>query len=119
MTWGRGSLLGILVWVAAASPAFASQPGKCNTISEGSSSTVLSTVPARVCHIEFIATGSNGWAQFYDSDITSETSPTVSEPSAATSGNHAEVNLGPEGHVTDKGLGVKIVNGRYIIKWGK
>ena len=119
-------LIAALVLLSPARPAGATQPGKCTLLDEiapstetGFTDTLLSASPARVCSVEFIATSANGYAEIYDAVSTTATRERVAEPGNATSNNHEFVEFGPEGHVTEYGLGVFVAKGRVIVRWGR
>ena len=89
MTLRRVGVAGAsLLWgLVLASPAFATQPGKCTLLSEiaalgstgGGYNEILSTSPARVCHVEFLATQDDGWAQVYDAASVTQTAANIAE----------------------------------------
>lgn len=109
----------VLVCAAKTAPAGATQPGRCTLMAELSDDAMISTEPVRVCSIEFFATANNGWAQVFDAANATQTRSTISEPGAASSGNHTFIDFGDAGFVTQFGLGVNVVGGRVLIRWGR
>lgn len=122
----RGGVSGALAWALLMPAASATQPGRCTLLDEVASlstqqtESMLSTAPARVCTVEFTATGANGFAEVYDApSTTSSNRENVAEPSSATALNHSFVDFGEQGHVTEFGLGVLVHNGRVRVRWGR
>lgn len=111
--------MGLGLAILLAGPAWATQPGKCTLLTESTGSEVLSDQPARLCLVEFTATAANGWAQVYDAGAVTQTAANLAEPSANLAYDHAVVDFGEVGHITDQGLGVYVVNGRVRIRWGR
>ena len=113
----------VLLLTGPVRPVWATQPGRCTIIDEISpeagavyASSTLSSEPARVCSVEFLASGANGWARVFDPLSTAKN---VSEPGQATSGNHAFIDLGEQGYITEAGLQVQVFSGRVIVRWGR
>ena len=76
---------------------------------------------ARVCSVDFIASGANGWAEVFDSPDT--TDPThgqakrVAEPGVATAGESASAFFGDLGRPVYHGLGVRVYRGRVTVHY--
>ena len=119
--WGWG-LVSVLLW-----PTWAFAGTRCtqntvvtSTVNTGGTRSDLSDRPSRVCSVEFIANGANGFAQVFDSPDDTEShgqSENVSEPGAAAAGNYASAWYGEEGKPTTHGLDALVYNGTAIIQW--
>ena len=118
--------LAVLVGGLFALPSSASA-SRCNQVTtvtdaSGGAETLsdLSDSSARICSVDFLANGSNGWAAVFDSpdDTPTHAQAVVkSEPGAATSGNSDSRYYGDDGRPTNYGLDVEVINGTVIIQW--
>lgn len=99
---------------------------RCTKTTEITSDTSvsISTRPAIVCSVQFIATESNGFGVVFDSpDNTAQNSVehgqfrVIAEPGQATSGNSITHPFGDDGFLTNFGLGAYVVRGRMIVHW--
>ena len=121
----RVVLAGLVGGLLALPPsAYASRCNQVTTVTDasGGAETLsdLSDVPARICSVDFLANGANGWAAVFDSpdDLPTHAQAVVkSEPGAATAGNGDSRYYGDEGRPTNHGLDVEVVNGTLIIQW--
>ena len=116
----------LLVWLGSlilAAPAFAAR-GPCTDTTEVTTfaaGTVISSTPATLCSVQFLATASNGFCQVVDSPdgtLGHAQARVVSEPGAATSGNSAQQFFGDSGYRTRFGLTVASDDGRCVLHWG-
>ena len=80
----------------------------------------LLDLPVRVCSVEFIANGANGFVLAYDSpdDTLGHAQMTeTAEAGAAVSGDSAYRWYGEDGRPTRFGLDLEVFNGTAIVSW--
>lgn len=121
MRWQWGVLVGLLclsvpcAWAdCTLVSVISSAAGTGGTLSD------LSDRPARVCAVEFLANGANGFAQVFDSpdDTPGHAQATVvSEPGTAVAGEGDSRWYGEQGRPTYRGLDVLVQNGVAVVSW--